>query len=116
MEKQENKLGIGEIGTIRDILMGSQIAEFQGKFEEADKKITALQERIDERLKQIESDVKTRLDELVDKVNNQLVTVNTTIVERTTKLEEKVESSSSSDKELLGKMLQEMGAKLLQEK
>jgi DNA anti-recombination protein RmuC len=102
----------GDIGTIRNILMGQQMAEYQSEFAGIRQKMTddhadltgklkAFGEETDERFAKLEKEIAERFDRL-----EKLVKEN---VER---LDQKFHEMSKADKQDLGQMLAEISKKL----
>lgn len=117
MEKKESQnLGLGELSTIRDILMGQQMAEYEKRFASLTQDLSAsnghLNARLDElrenswaKVESLEAELKARLDQLERLMSEKLDQLNT-----------KVSQTSTSDKAAIGKMLAEIGQKLMGEK
>ncbi|MCB0637139.1 MAG: hypothetical protein KDC54_11005 [Lewinella sp.] len=87
--------------TIRDILMGEVIEEFNGRFEKMEKRL-ASQEAA---LKDKEAQLNERLDAL-----NQLVG------QHADQLRNALENTSRNDRHRLGELLSNMGAELLSDR
>ncbi len=113
MAKEEKPIGLGEISTIRDILMGQQIAEYQEKFDivkareeqmelDFNNKIEALEKDVDARFNSLEKEMGARFDKLEKLLKDSI-----------SDLDGKLDNVSKSDKETLGQMLQQMGEKLM---
>ncbi len=113
MAKEEKTLGLGEISTIRDILMGQQINEFQAKFDRADERTDSLQNLMDEKLQALEKDMQNKMNELEKNMSERFDKLEDLLKQNVSGLENKLSQSSKTDKELLGQMLQEVGQKLL---
>lgn len=113
MAKEEKTLGLGEISTIRDILMGQQINEFQKKFDEVNDKNVALEKMFEQKVQTLEKDMKSKMDELEKGMSARFDKLEALLKDNVNNLESKLSSSSKNDKELLGQMLQEVGNKLL---
>jgi len=113
MAKQEKTLGLGEISTIRDILMGQQINEYQEKFNELDEKTDALDKSMSDRLTQLEKNIDARLTEMEKTFAEKMDKLEGLMTNNVQQLDEKVSSSSSHDKHLIGQLLQDMSKQLL---
>lgn len=112
MAKEEKSL-VGEISTIRDILMGQQINEFQQKFDEATQKTNDLESYVNTKFDALEKDMQIRVSELEKGMNDRFDQLEKLLKDNVLSIEEKMSLSSKNDKEILGQMLQEVGSKLL---
>ena len=112
-QNSKNPLGTGEIGTIRNILMGEQMSTYEHKFQEQQEQIA-----------QLKAEFETNLNALATKTNEQITTLQKEVFDRLSQLESlletqanrldnKIENTSTEDKALIGKLLQEIGQKLL---
>ena len=113
MAKEEKTLGLGEISTIRDILMGQQINEFQKKFDATDGKVGELEKLMDKKLQSLEKDLNSRVDDMEKNMTARFDKLESLLKENVDNIEAKLATSSKSDKALLGQMLQEVSKKLL---
>jgi uncharacterized coiled-coil protein SlyX len=109
-----DNFGLGEISTIRNILMGQQMNEYEQRFGhleerlvaasgEQGEKLTAFQEQTEERLNNLEKEMGARFDSLEKMLKEGLE-----------KLQSQTESNRNNDNDALGKMLAEVGQKLMQ--
>ncbi len=117
-EKNTNKdadnFGLGEISTIRNILMGQQMNEYEQRFGhleeklvaasvEQGEKLTAFQQQTEERLNNLEKEMSTRFDSLEKMLKDGLES-----------LQSQTETKRTNDNDALGKMLAEVSQKLMQ--
>ena len=111
MENQQNNNL--ELSTIRDILMGGHINQYESQFNEVndtinkneanrDAKIKALEEQIDNRFKNLQTEMNERFDKL-----EALLTENVQL------LNERVNTVSTTDKADLGRLLAEVSNRLI---
>ncbi len=114
-EQQFSAAQMSEISTIRNILMGEQMAEYQDTFNQIHsdieqvkvhfaREIDLLSGKTDERLRQLEKDMSERFDRL-EKL----------LAENVQHLDEKLVAISKNDKNDLGKMMAELSKKLISE-
>ena len=121
MSKKETKssngsLNISELNTIRDILMGQQINEFENRLNE-------LQERIEDLESQLESHAKAATKANADSahkfetmLNNKMTSMDKKVDKQSEKLSGRLDRTSKADKELIGKYLADLGQKLMSTK
>ena len=118
MAKNKNQnngtsINLGEITTIRNILMGQQMQEYDGRFDglqehvnvleaSLNEKINALEKRTEERLRTMNNDMAERLDKL-----EQL------ILNNSKDLDAKINKITSDDRQQMGVLFAEMSKRLL---
>lgn len=118
MSKKDTKSSNGsvnltEIGTIRDILMGQQINDFESQINKLHERIDQLEKQLQEKadqLQQLSNDKSANLEKVIE---NRITVVNEKIENKVEKLNTKIETSSTNDKHIIGKMLADFGQKLL---
>lgn len=88
---------LSELMTIRDILMGEIIDEYNGRFEAIEKDLIAQKESLAEKERQ--------LDERIIALDNLLNS-------KSEELEQRISSKTSADRKSLGAMLLSMGQQL----
>ncbi len=113
MAKEEKSLGLGEISTIRDILMGQQIAEYDKRFKEVADDADSREKEINNRIQNLEKDISSRLDALEKDMSARFDKLEKLLADNISSLDNKLNDVSRNDKEILGQMLQDMGKKLL---
>ncbi len=113
MAKEEKTLGLGEISTIRDILMGQQIAEFEKRFAEIKSQEEKMERDIQKKITSLEKDIDSRLSALEKDMGNRFDKLESLIKDNINALDGKLNKVTKSDKEMLGQLLQDMGKKLL---
>lgn len=126
-EKQQNGMtGLGEISTIRDILMGQHIAQYSQKFEETDaereRMEKALQEKIDKlhqethaRIDALHQETQARIDALEKTMLTRFELLEQLLSDQVSRLDEKIQTTSVNDKAALGRMLTDIGKTLMGE-
>lgn len=104
---------LGEISTIRNILMGEQMSQYETKFQalqedlskarlQLEKDLKGAANATDDRLSKLEKDMNVRFDKLEQLLSDSLDSMN-----------QKLEATSHADKQQLGKMFAEIGKKLM---
>lgn len=112
MAKEEKSL-VGEISTIRDILMGQQISEFQDKFNDATEKTNDLESYVNTRFEKLEQNVESRFSALEQEMNDRFDQLEELLKGNVLDINQKMALSSKTDKEFLGQILREVSGKLL---
>lgn len=104
----------GEISTIRNILMGQQMSEYDRRFK-------ALEDRLLEMMETLEVQINNHHDQAVDRNNqlnksltDQINSLDRAIGKRLEALENKLQQTSTKDKAKIGKLLADMGKKLME--
>lgn len=116
-EKNSNNgadnFGLGEISTIRNILMGQQMNEYEQRFGHLEEKLVSasgeqgqkladFQKQTEERLSKLEKEMSARFDSLEEMLKDGLV-----------KMQNQADNKRAQDNSNLGKMLAEIGQKLM---
>ena len=111
---KNDTLNVGEISTIRDILMGQQMSEYDLRFK-------ALEERMMEMMDTLDTQINDNNNQAIDQRNrmeksltDQLNNLDKAIGKRLEALENKLQQTSTKDKARIGKMLADMGKKLME--
>jgi len=118
-KKENNQNGIahsiGEIGTIRDILMGPQIEEISSKIETLQQVIDSLETQLLSKIESLESLSSDSLKELKKDTNSRFEKLEKSLEENVDALKEQMNDDDRSDRERIAKLLLEAGNSLLEE-
>ncbi len=115
MSKKENNNATmmpGEIGMIRDILMGPQMVKIEERFEALNAKFQELEESLDRKSQDLEQKA-TQLSSLEKEVDTQFSAIEKKLESSVEKLEKMIEKVDTTSKAKLGKMLSDIGQKLM---
>lgn len=116
MEKKDNQsLGFGEIGTIRDILMGQQMAEYEKRFASMSQDLSVTTNDMNARINDLRENTWARLDSLEADIKARLDQLEKIMLEKFNQMDSKMAQTSNMDKANIGAMLAEMGKKLMGE-
>jgi len=117
-EKNTNKgadnFGLGEISTIRNILMGQQMNEYEQRFGHLEEKLVSASEEQGEKLTKSQKETEARLDNLEKEMSARFDSLEKMLKEGLEKLQSQTDLNRTSDNDSLGKMLAEVGQKLMQ--
>lgn len=111
-DNETNGLGLGEISTIRQILMGQQISEFEQRFAETQERMKAMDQLFEKKLAQMETQFQRRVDEMEQDFLRRLEDLQNLLETHVADLENQLAHTSRTDKASLGQMLQDIGQKL----
>ncbi len=117
-KKTENatmEAGLGEISTIRDILMGQYIHHYDAQFERMQEEIDHLREQLEEKIAEVDRFHKLSLMDLSKGNNQRFNKLEKSLAKQVNQLEVKILSSSVADKKELGKMMANVAKKLMGE-
>lgn len=114
----------GEISTIRDILMGAHIAEYEANFLsirelleksdiDVDTRIKALEKNVNERFADLEQNTTKWLDALEKNMNKRFEESERLLQAKVSELDEKINKVSQVDKANLGEMLAHLSKNLI---
>lgn len=111
--QQSNMNGIGEISTIREILMGQQINEDNSRFENIESELVRIETTINDKIDQMQAETNARFSALEQEMADRFDRLEELLSENTTQLHQKIEAVSTEDKADLGQMLSEIGKALM---
>ena len=112
MSNKKQSIGIGEIGTIRDILMGEHIANFETQFQAVQNKMEQMADKYEAALKALEKKHAEELSMLRNNMEAQIAQLRKQVEEKTATVSKQVEDTSETDKHDIGQLLIEMGKQL----
>ena len=103
----------GEISTIRNILMGQQMQEYDGRFEGVQENLNVLEASLNEKLSSLEKQTEHRLKELQNDMSERFDKLEQLLMGNIKDLHEKVDKVTGDDRQQMGEFFAEMGKKLL---
>ncbi len=116
MAEQKNtdtaaNLGLGEISTIRNILMGQQMNEYEQRFGHLEEKLVNASGEQGEKLQNFQEETRQNLASIEKDMNARFDALEKMLREGLDRLENQAEEKRLNDKEALGNMLAEVGQK-----
>lgn len=111
-ENPKNGISIGEIGTIRNILMGDQMSAYETRFKELEEQLNASQSKMSETLKGQTSQLANDIKDLQKSMEEQIKSIQKSLEDQKRAMDEIV-NNSNTDKERLGKLLIELGNQVM---
>lgn len=119
MANKENNIqisnGLGDISTIRDILMGQQIDEYESKFVEMREELNKMEQHFIKRLDSLNVTVEDKSSGLEEEINQRFEKLEKLLANSIEKIERRIEKTSTDDKVRLGKMFAKISKQLLDE-
>ena len=106
---------LSEISTIRNILMGQQMNEYESKFAGVSEEISNSREHFVNELNELSVKSDERFRKLENDVNERFDRLEKLLADHVSRLDQKLLTLSKSDKNDLGKMLSELSKKLMGE-
>jgi len=101
-QKNDNgKVDFSEISTIRNILMGEHISEFQSAFKSLESNLEEIKSDFEQKLKNAKDNYDSRLEEMQKTHDTELKALKTELLEKNQLLEQKVDKNSDSSKKRL---------------
>ena len=116
--KDEQQLSIAqlsEISTIRNILMGQQMSEYEHSFTELNNDIVKTKEHFSLQLSNLSNHTDERLQKLEKEMIERFHRLEKLLPDHVNRLDEKLLFISKTDKNDLGKMLADLSKKLISE-
>ncbi len=107
-------MGFGEeISTIRDILMGNQMMQYESQFNTIQSQITTVEQLFNDKIANLEANTVQQLNNLQEEVNARFDKLEASIQQNTQAMNEKNRQALTKERQSLGKMLAEVSAQLL---
>lgn len=106
--------GLGDIGMIRDILMGQQINEFDRKFNELESSLHQTEQTINEKILNLKNQTDAKFSSLEKEIHERFDLLEKLVKENTNMLMETIKQTSKNDRHNMGKIFSEMSQKLMQ--
>ena len=129
MSKKDNSQNtngpsLGEISTIRDILMGQHINDFESKFEALQQQLEKVEAKLADKIKELSAATKAqhkemnketaaRFANMQNETEGKIAQVEGSLRDGLADLQQSMEDSSLNDKERIGKLLMEAGNALM---
>ena len=102
-----------EITTIRNIIMGQQIAAYDARFEKLDQRLNELEEILHTRIDQLEHSVKEIGERDRRSLSEQIDHLEKLLSDKINTLNDKIDHVTNEDKKKLGKMMADLSQKLI---
>lgn len=116
MANKNKNSELSEVSAIRDILMGKQMAEYEGKFKELDAKLAAMEARLQQQQENAAKKAQKDLKSLEKELFQRLEKLEQLFAKNMSELDQKMEALSKADKVSLGEMLANLGEQLAKHK
>jgi len=114
---EKNGKGLGEISTIRNILMGQQLSEYESRFLDVQNQIAESEKRmsqyIQNQILESENRMKQESKKLQETVTNQIVDVEESLKRYVQELRTNIGRSSDQERVRLGQVLADLSNQLL---
>jgi len=107
-------MDLGELGMIRNILMGQQISEWEVKYNELNDSLLAHTNDLEERISTLDKSSSKEMTTMERELSDRLEKLERTFEKRLENLETKMMASDQKDRQKIGKLLSEIGKKLLE--
>lgn len=105
----------GEISTIRQILMGQQMAEYEAHFAQIGEDLANLKSEFSRNLQALGNDTHDRISNMEKDMNARFDRIEQLLNEQVKRLDEKLMETSKDDRNTLAKTLEELSRKLTKE-
>lgn len=106
-------LGLEEITTIRDILMGKQMEDYDRRFSQFSDETEAFKTDVNSRFEQMEQSIQQQLDEMKRESAERFDKLESLLTSSVEKLNSRLDDTSKNDKAQLGEMLKSLGDSLI---
>lgn len=112
---QNQGMNLGELSTIRNILMGQQMAEYEQSFAAVNQTINEKEAVTNEKIQNLENRINERFENLEKDMNARFDRLEALLMQNVRELNEQVAAKSKNDKADLGKMLAAISQQLMNE-
>lgn len=112
---ESGAMNLGEISTIRDILMGQQMSDYEQRFQEMENQMATMVEALEGQIDRLQNETNSQSNHLEKSLSSQLSSLDKALSKRLEQLENKLQQTSQKDKAKIGKMLADMGKKLMED-
>lgn len=102
-----------EITTIRDIIMGQQIAAYNSRFDQLEQRINQLEEILHTRIDQLDYSIKEKSAQEHRNLSERIEAVERLLNDKLNNLNDKIDHVTNEDKKKLGKMMADLSQKLI---
>lgn len=110
-----NGLNVGEIGMIRNILMGEQINDFEQRFKSLQDRISELEQQLSTKINNLDEAAQLSMAKAAEEQNVRFAEIEKQIMTNVEKLHHRIDKVSKDDKARLGKMLEKVSKQLIGE-
>ncbi len=107
-------MNLGEISTIRDILMGQQMEDYERRFQAMEEKMAEMVENLEAQIDSSNNQSLDQKNQLEKSLTDQLNQLDDSIGKRLDALEQALQQTSKADKAKIGQLLTEIGQKLIE--
>lgn len=112
-KEQNNPVNLGEITTIRNILMGQQMQEYDGRFDTVQENLNVLEASLNEKLSALEKQTEHRFQELQNDMSERFDKLEQLLAGNIKDLHAKVDKVTGDDRQQMGELFAEMSQRLL---
>jgi len=112
--KESGGLDLGELGMIRNILMGQQVTEFEARFTNIESDISQNNAALETRIAELEKAAFNAQDAMQKDMHARLDKLEKSVEKRLDQLENKLVDTSQKNRQKVGKLLADIGKKLLE--
>ncbi len=104
--------GFGDIGMIRDILMGQQISEYEERFREMEESFARQETVFNEQIHTMRQQNEQRMVTLEQEIAQRFDRLEKTLKDNIQEMKNSMNEGSKGDKALIGNLFAELGKKL----
>ncbi len=110
-----NGLNLGDIGMIRNILMGDQITDFEARFNTIQEQIADLKKELSSKITELDSATQKSFSSMDKEHTMKFEDIEKQLISNVEKLNNRIDKVSKDDKMRLGKMLDKVSKQLMGE-
>ncbi|MCB0518570.1 MAG: hypothetical protein H6577_10340 [Lewinellaceae bacterium] len=110
--EQHPSAQVGEISTIRNILMGQQMAAYEAHFASIGESLATMKSEFSNDLKSLGNYTDDRISNMEKDMNERFDRIEKLLSEQVKRLDEKLQETSKDDRNTLAKTLEELSRRL----
>lgn len=108
-------MNLGELSTIRNILMGQQMAEYKQSFATVNQTINEKEAQTNEHIQDLKNQINERFENLERDTNARFDRLEALLMQNVREINDRIAAKSKSDKADLGRMLAAISKQLIGE-
>jgi predicted nuclease with TOPRIM domain len=112
-KEQNNTINLGEISTIRNILMGQQMSEYNTRFDDAQEKRQILENALNEKIADLEKRTDERFQALHKEMSERFDKLEQLLLSNVNELHQKIEKITDEDRKEMSDIFAAMSQRLL---
>lgn len=107
-----NGLGLGEISTIRNILMGDQMAQVNSTIEDLNKRLADMEKNFEKKISSMEKAYEGQMNKMKETYESKIKALEDELSSKTIKIQESIVAEKKDDRNLLSDLFAQISDQL----